>query len=330
MLQHDRDDHEHGPQEADDRAEHGSEPPVALPVVRNHVSRRHTRIKTGKGPDRRRDRRARTASTQGVWVAFPPVKTMRDLRDRARLQQARRRLRGAPRPDHVGLVMDGNRRWARAAGYANPSLGHRVGAERVEDALRWCEEWAIEHLTIYVLSADNIRRRDGEQVGYLMGLIETVVTDKVLGGSGTWELHVAGDENLLPGSTAAALREAMALTRGRPHHLTLAIGYDGRADVVAGVRAALLAPAASAPTVGMDHVAAQFDADQISRNLGGGPVKDIDLVIRTGGELRISGFFPWQSAHAEIFVSPRMWPAFTAADFAVALAHYAARKERMP
>lgn len=225
--------------------------------------------------------------------------------------------------------MDGNRRWARAAGYSNPSLGHRVGAERVEDALRWCEEWGIEQLTIYVLSADNIRRRAGEQVDYLMGLIETVITEKVLGGSGTWQLHVAGDERLLPESTAAALREAMSRTQGRPRHLTLAIGYDGRGDVVAGVRAALLECLAAGPEgVGLEEVASRFDADLITRNLGGGPVKDIDLVIRTSGEQRLSGFFPWQSTHAEIYVSPKMWPAFTGADFAEALVHYARRNER--
>ena len=222
--------------------------------------------------------------------------------------------------------MDGNRRWARAAGYSNPSVGHRVGAERVEHALRWCEEWGIEQLTIYVLSADNIRRRAGEQVDYLMGLIETVITDKVLGGSGTWQLHVAGDERLLPESTAAALGEAMSRTQGRPRHLTLAIGYDGRGDVVAGVRAALLEAVAAGPA-GLEEVASRFDVDSITRNLGGGPVKDIDLVIRTSGEQRLSGFFPWQSAHAEIYVSPKMWPAVTGADFAQALVHYARRTE---
>jgi short-chain Z-isoprenyl diphosphate synthase len=223
-------------------------------------------------------------------------------------------------PRHVGLVMDGNRRWARMAGL-DARAGHRAGAEHVEDVLRWCEERGIDHLSIYVLSADNIRRRAGDEIDHLMHLLETVVPEKVLGRGGRWRLHVAGDMDLLPETTARALAAAVDATRDGDAHLTLAVGYDGRAQVAAAVRSILAAAAGTDATLG--DVAALVDAESIGAALGGGPVKEIDLVIRTSGEVRVSGFFPWQSAHAELYVSPRMWPAFTAADFDAALAHFA-------
>jgi short-chain Z-isoprenyl diphosphate synthase len=217
--------------------------------------------------------------------------------------------------------MDGNRRWARATGHLDPSVGHRVGAEHVEDVLRWCEDRDIDHLTIYVLSADNIRRRASTEIDHLMQLLETVVPAKVLSRGGHWRLHVAGDLALLPVSTAAALTEAMAATANGPAHVTLAIGYDGRADVVTAVRSVLAEHTAG--DLGLSELAEVVDADMIGAALPGGPVKDIDLVIRTSGEVRISGFFPWQSAHAELYFSDRMWPAFGEADFDDALAHFA-------
>jgi short-chain Z-isoprenyl diphosphate synthase len=220
--------------------------------------------------------------------------------------------------------MDGNRRWARAAGYANPSVGHRFGAEHLEEALRWCERRGIEHLTVYVLSADNIRRRAGAEIDYLMHLLETVVPEKVADAERRWRLHVSGDLRLLPDSTARALQGAVEQTRQRPCHLTLAIGYDGRDDIVRAARTALRAQLADGATA--TEVVDRLGVEEITDGLVGGPVKDIDLVIRTSGESRLSGFFPWQSAGAELFLSPKMWPAFTEADFVEALRHYARKR----
>jgi short-chain Z-isoprenyl diphosphate synthase len=208
--------------------------------------------------------------------------------------------------------MDGNRRWATAAGHLNPSVGHRFGADHVEELLDWCDAWGIDHLTTYVLSADNIAKRSPEQVRYLFNLITDRLPELVRRRS-RWALHVSGDLDLLPADTAAALREAEQETADRPAHLTAAIGYDGRGDIVEGIRRAL---AAHGPDI---------DDDLITASLPGGPVKDIDLVIRTSGERRLSGFFPWQTSKAEIYLSPKLWPDFDEHDFADALRHYAAR-----
>ena len=212
--------------------------------------------------------------------------------------------------------MDGNRRWAQAAGQG-PHFGHRAGAEHLGDFLDWLTDRGIEHATIYVLSADNIRKRAGAEIDHLFHLVETVLPEKVME-SGSWRLHVSGDLRLLPDPTREALEQAVETTRSRPRHLTLAVGYDPRGDIVAGVRAAVRA---GATELSGDQLEAA-----ITDGLPGGPVKEIDLVIRTSGEQRISGFFPWQTQHAEIHISPRMWPAFTERDLDLALADYATRR----
>ena len=208
--------------------------------------------------------------------------------------------------------MDGNRRWARAAGFADPSAGHQRGADHVEELLGWCADWGIEHVTTYVLSADNIRKRSSTEVGYLFELLTGTIPDLVTRNE-RWSLHLSGDLTLLPPETREALRTAESATAGRPWHLTMAVGYDGHWDILEGVRGAVLA--------GADEV----DVDAITAHLPGGPVKEIDLVIRTSGELRLSGFFPWQTTRAEIFVSPKLWPDFGAADFAEAVRFYSDR-----
>ena len=221
------------------------------------------------------------------------------------------------RPRHVGVVMDGNRRWARLAGLRSPSEGHRRGADHIEDLLGWCEERGIEHVSIYVLSADNIRKRSSTEVGFLFGLVARVLPGLVER-TAHWSLHVSGDLALLPSDAAAELQRAETTTAGRPAHVTLAIGYDGRADIVAGIRGAVLAGAAERE--------GGIDPADITAHLPGGPVKDIDLVIRTSGEQRLSGFFPWQVAHAEVHVSPKLWPDFDETDFDHALRQYAAAR----
>lgn len=219
-------------------------------------------------------------------------------------------------PRHVGVIMDGNRRWARAAGLASPSLGHRAGADHLEDLLGWLRRRGIDHVSVYVLSADNIRKRSSSEVDYLFDLIRTGVPAKVER-SRWWQLHIAGDLSLLPDECRVALEDAMAATTGRPGHLTLAIGYDPKHDVASAIRTVLRR---NGPVTPDDLPAA------ITAALPGGPVKDIDLIIRTSGERRISGFFPWQSQRAEIHFSDKMWPAFGERDLDAALADYSERK----
>lgn len=220
-------------------------------------------------------------------------------------------------PRHVGLIMDGNRRWARAQRHLDVSFGHQVGAEHLSNLLEWLAAREIDHASAYVLSADNIRKRDAQEISFLFGLIENTIPQRVRAAK-CWRLHVSGDLELLPSSTRNALLEAIEETRDRPGHLTLAIGYDAHADILAAVRRAVAQlPAGDA---------AEFSIEAVSRQLAGGPLKDIDLIIRTGGDSRTSGFFPWQSRAAELYVAQSPWPAFTEEDLDAALAYYAMKR----
>jgi short-chain Z-isoprenyl diphosphate synthase len=241
----------------------------------------------------------------------------------------RRQLAGGPVPRHVAMVMDGNRRWARQQGYDNPSVGHRYGGEHLEHVLGWCAEVGIRHVTVFVASSDNLRKRDAGEVGYLMTVIEDVVADRMARGSGRWRLHVAGQLDALPSSTAHALKEAVDATAGRAtdSDLTVAVGYDGREEVAEAVRS-LLTDAAGAGT-SIDDLAQTLTVDDIAERLYTSGRPDPDLVIRTSGEQRISaGFLMWQSAYSELYFCDVYWPGFRRVDFLRALRSYAARRRR--
>jgi short-chain Z-isoprenyl diphosphate synthase len=241
----------------------------------------------------------------------------------------RRQLAGGPVPRHVAMVMDGNRRWARQQGYEDTRVGHRRGGEHLEEVLGWCAEAGIRHVTVFVASIDNLRKRDAGEVGYLMTVIEDVVADRLARGSGRWRLHVAGRPDTLPPSTAHALKEAVDATAARDtdSHLTIAVGYDGREEVTEAVRA-LLTDAAAAGT-GIDELAQTLTVEDIAGRLYTADRPDPDLVIRTSGEQRISaGFLMWQAAHSELYFCDVYWPGFRHVDFLRALRAYAARRRR--
>jgi short-chain Z-isoprenyl diphosphate synthase len=133
--------------------------------------------------------------------------------------------------------MDGNRRWARQVGLTDPILGHRHGAAHVSNLLGWCETAGIRHLTLFVCSTENLQRRDDHEISHLMRLIDEVVAERLAGGDHPWRLHLSGRLDLLPPSTAHALTHARDVTSDREgHHLTLAIGYGGRAQRWLAVR----------------------------------------------------------------------------------------------
>jgi uncharacterized protein (DUF433 family) len=159
--------------------------------------------------------------------------------ERLLVARLRRELQGLPTPAHLGLIMDGNRRWARSVGVGDIRFGHRAGAEHLDRVLTWCAQVGIDAVSVYVLSADNITKRDDEQVRFLFHLLETLIPDRIRRTGGVWELRIAGNLDLVPDTTAHALKEAVDATRGRPRRLTLAVGHDPYGDVVDAVRQVL-------------------------------------------------------------------------------------------
>jgi short-chain Z-isoprenyl diphosphate synthase len=242
-------------------------------------------------------------------------------------RRLRTQLSGAPLPRHVGLIIDGNRRWAREMGMADPSVGHKYGAEHIAEVLNWCQRAGIRHVTVFLCSTENILRRDAEEVAYLMRVIEQIVADK-LSQTSTWQVHIAGSLDSLPDSTARALKHAVEVSRDcqTGAHVTLAVGYGGRQEVIDALRSLLAERAAEGAT--LEQVAETLTTEDIARHLYTAGQPDPDLVIRTSGEQRLSNFLLWQSAYSELYFCEAYWPAFREIDFLRALRSFAARQRR--
>jgi short-chain Z-isoprenyl diphosphate synthase len=226
-------------------------------------------------------------------------------------------------PRHVGVMLDGNRRWAAAQGMSS-AHGHQAGAEKIEDFLGWCDEVGVEVVTLWLLSTDNLSR-PADELEPLLRIIEATVTD--LASHGTWRLHPVGALDLLPATTAEQLKASEDATASRTGLLVnIAVGYGGRREVVDAVRA-LIADAASKGLT-LDELAGEVDVDHIAEHLYTAGQPDPDLVIRTSGEQRLSGFLLWQSAHSEFYFCEAYWPDFRKVDFLRALRAYAARGRR--
>jgi short-chain Z-isoprenyl diphosphate synthase len=226
----------------------------------------------------------------------------------------------------VALIMDGNRRWAREHGHADPSIGHRYGAEHLEDVLAWCADLGVEQVTVWVASADNLAKRSPDEVAYLMHVAEDVIASRLSRPDGRWQLHLAGQLDLLPASTAQALKEAREATLAHPtdRHLTVAIGYDGRAEIVDAVRS--LMQEAAADGVAADELARTVSSEAIASHLYNPALSHPDLIIRTSGEQRLSDFMLWQSVDSELYFCDVYWPGFRYVDFLRALRAYDTRR----
>ncbi|MEJ3653844.1 polyprenyl diphosphate synthase [Actinomycetes bacterium KLBMP 9759] len=236
------------------------------------------------------------------------------------------RLNGMTRPRHIGIVMDGNRRWARQMGLV-PSVGHRYGGEHIDNVLAWSAEQGVTHVTIFVASTDNLLKRPTDQISHLLTVVEDV-TDRLSRPESTWQVHIAGRLDSLPDTTRHALKLAEERTRARTTgmHVTFAIGYGGREEVVDALRSLLDEEAAAGAD--LRDVAERITDQRIAAHLYTAGHPDPDLIIRTSGEQRLSGFLLWQSAHSELYFCDTYWPAFRKVDFLRALRAYATRDRR--
>ncbi|MEV6344860.1 polyprenyl diphosphate synthase [Actinoplanes sp. NPDC051851] len=239
-----------------------------------------------------------------------------------------RRLAGANLPRHIAIVMDGNRRWARQEGFPDARIGHRYGAEHLDEVLQWCAQMGVRHVTAFVASVDNLRKRDSGEVGNLMTMIEEVVAERLAQPVSRWQVHLAGRLDVLPDTTRHALKLAEEATRdkGADFHITIAIGYDGRDEIVDAIRSLLEEEGRAGHSV--DDIAQRLTADRIAAHLYTSGQPDPDLVIRTSGERRMSGFLLWQAAYSELHFCDVYWPGFRKIDFLRALRSYAARHRR--
>ena len=229
-------------------------------------------------------------------------------------------------PRHVAIICDGNRRWAREAGFEDVSHGHRVGAARIADMLSWCDELGIGAVTIYLLSTENLAR-PSEELDALMEIVPDIV-DEISAPERGWRVRLVGNIDQLPAVAAQRLKTAADRTVRHDDRLNVnvAVGYGGRQEIVDAVRDLLAEHIAKGESD--DDLVEAVTVDAIDRNLYTKGQPDPDLVIRTSGEQRLSGFLLWQSAYSEIWFTDAYWPEFRRVDFLRALRDFGARNRR--
>ncbi|MDN5581958.1 MULTISPECIES: isoprenyl transferase [unclassified Corynebacterium] len=240
-------------------------------------------------------------------------------------RRLQRELKGRRRPKHVAIMCDGNRRWARENGFTDVSHGHRVGAKKIVEVVDWCDEQDIESVTVYLLSTENLRR-SAEELGLLMRIIGDV-SDELAAAKGRFRLHVMGRLDLIPDELRERMRHAEARTADHTGvHVNIAVGYGGRQEIVDGVQK--LVDELAGKGIAPEEMSAHITDGAIGDHLYTSGQPDPDLVIRTSGEQRLSGFLLWQSAYSEIWFTDTYWPAFRRLDFLRALRDFSVRERR--
>ena len=231
-------------------------------------------------------------------------------------------------PHHIGVILDGNRRWAKE----NPSLsgdtssarGHRAGANKIIELLGWCEETEISVVTLWLLSSDNLKRPDAE-LAPLFAIIEETVSQ--LGSTGRWKIKPVGAFELLPPQLRQTLKDVEAKSsQAGGITVNVAIGYGGRLEIVDAVKR-YIADSASVGK-GSEQIAKELTIETIDQFLYTAGQPDPELVIRTSGEQRLGGFLLWQSHQSEFYFCEAYWPDFRRVDFLRALRSYSLRERR--
>lgn len=224
--------------------------------------------------------------------------------------------------EHVAIIMDGNRRWADKKRLPR-LLGHREGVKTLKELVKYVGRHKLKYLTVYAFSSENWNRSNDE-VNYLIELFAEVIRDELeeLNENGV-RLRFIGDLEGMPASLRQSFEQCMASTRDNQGlSLQVAINYGSRLEITEAVRRI-----ASSVKNGMLEVD-QIDIDLIGSYLYTGDIPDPDLLIRTGGEMRLSNYLLWQSAYTELYVTPILWPEFTPVQFEQAIAEFAARERR--
>lgn len=229
-------------------------------------------------------------------------------------------------PRHVAVLADGNRRWARMNAPGEPLVaGYRAGAAKLIEFVEWCEDADLQVITLWVLSTENLSRAQEGELAPLLAVIEDLVRD--LAARQRWRVQVVGALDLLEESSAESLRTASESTAALEGMVVnVAVAYGGRHELRDAVRSLLAEKAHEGAS--LENLAQTLEIEQIAEHLYTKGQPDPDLIIRTSGEQRLSGFLLWQSAHSEYYFCEALWPDFRRVDFVRALRAYAQRERR--
>jgi short-chain Z-isoprenyl diphosphate synthase len=240
-----------------------------------------------------------------------------------------RQVQVGARPRHVGLILDGNRRYGQRRGLTDPHEIYAAGAEKLDDLLEWCAELGIPAITLWVFSTDNRSRPAWEVAGILAALeskLRLLAADPQIHRQRV-RVRAVGRLELLPASTLAAVGAAEAATAGYDGmFLTIAAAYGGQEEIADAVRALLIAERDRGRN--FEDILAGLTPEAIQRHLYAADLPDPDLIIRTSGEIRLSGFLLWQSVHSEFYFTDAYWPAFRKIDFLRAVRAFQQRQRR--
>ncbi len=231
-------------------------------------------------------------------------------------------------PHHIGVILDGNRRWAKANpshdGDISSARGHKIGASKIIDLLDWCDETQVKVVTLWLLSNQNLHRPADELAPLLEIIGDTV---DALAATGRWEIRPVGSLELLPKALQDRLSDVAAKTQGiQGVVVNVAVGYGGRSEIADAVKSMISEHGKLGKSA--EEIANSVSVDEIGRYLYTAGLPDPDLVIRTSGELRLGGFLLWQSAHSEFYFCEAYWPDFRRMDFLRALRAYSQRHRR--
>ncbi|MEY4898356.1 MAG: hypothetical protein RL294_167 [Actinomycetota bacterium] len=223
------------------------------------------------------------------------------------------------------MIIDGNRRWAQLHGGVTIAEGHEAGASKMREFLEWCDTAGVEIVTLYLLSTDNLTGRPSAELKNLVRIIADLATD--LARVPNWRVHHVGDADKLPTALRTALENAADSTATHTGlHVNLAVGYGGRHEITEAVRDIIRKHQTAG--LGIDTLADDITLDNISDHLYTAGQPDLDLVIRTSGEQRISDFMLWQTAHSELYFVEALGPDLREIDLLRALRDFARRQRR--
>jgi short-chain Z-isoprenyl diphosphate synthase len=264
------------------------------------------------------------------WCGAADVRTIPRILYSFYERRLLREIKRQPVPRHVGIILDGNRRHGRSIGVSDPQLIYELGARKLDDVLDWCAQLKISAVTLWVLSTENLGRRPAEEISGIFAAIER----KLASLANDPQIHrrcvrvrAIGDLALVPERTLAVIRGTEEATRSYSSmDLSIAVAYGGRREIVAAVKSSLREMAAQ----GLDLSAAveRLTPDLIGKHLYTAELPDPDLIIRTSGEIRLSGFLLWQSVRSEFYFTDVNWPAFRFVDFLRAIRAYQGRQRR--
>jgi short-chain Z-isoprenyl diphosphate synthase len=245
--------------------------------------------------------------------------------ERRLLNQLKRR----PMPRHIGIILDGNRRHARKRGLSDPCEIYQRGAEKLDDILDWCADLRIPALTLWVFSTENLKRTQAEVSGILSAIeakVAALAHDPFMHQKRV-RIQAIGRLDFLPESVVTAIRAAETATAQYDlMTLTIAVGYGGREEIADAVRSFIKTQAREGAS--LSDVIERITPEAIACHLYAADLPDPDLIIRTSGEIRLSGFLLWQSVHSEFYFTDVLWPAFRKVDFLRAIRAYQARNRR--